>query len=366
MAKRPRPNQSDLSRAMDVDLDAESDDAGADHAALDGRQQFNKRSKFNQQMKTARTAAMRLADADVSGDIDALPVGQVVQVHSLFCDVEMPGEAGPLAGRLKQCVIRKTLQKVSDTRVVVGDRVRVRLVETAEPGAPEGVVEQVLPRDTLLTRADSFKALESAPVVANAGQMLIVASLWAPFARWGLIDRMLIAAEAGRLRPVVCLNKWDFADDPEDEIRAQREQADAAIAHYESLGVRCLRTSVTRSLGLDDVRALLRDQVTVLAGHSGVGKSSLITAVQPDLDLRVGEVSAVHLKGKHTTTSARRYDLAGGGSVIDTPGVKLFGLWGVTRDNLDDFFPDVTSDTAPPWRVESYQRIKKSIGQARQ
>jgi ribosome biogenesis GTPase len=100
-----------------------------------------------------------------------------------------------------------------------------------------------------------------------------------------------------------------------------------------------------------------------LAGHSGVGKSSLIRAVQPQLDLRVGEVSTYTDKGRHTTTSARRYvlDLEGGGSVIDTPGVKLFGLWGVTRENLDEFFPDVEDDSAPEWRRESYKRIAESL-----
>jgi ribosome biogenesis GTPase len=101
--------------------------------------------------------------------------------------------------------------------------------------------------------------------------------------------------------------------------------------------------------------------VTVLAGHSGVGKSSLIRAVQPDLDLRIGAISGYNEKGRHTTTSARRYPLKIGGAVIDTPGVKLFGLWNVTRENLSDFFPDVAGGTAPQWRVESFQRIESSL-----
>ena len=99
----------------------------------------------------------------------------------------------------------------------------------------------------------------------------------------------------------------------------------------------------------------------VLLGTNGNGKSTLINAIQPQLDLRVGEVSGYTDKGRHTTTSARRYPLDFGGAVVDTPGVKVFGLWGVTRDNLDDFFPDIAAGSAPKWRVESFQRIAESL-----
>jgi ribosome biogenesis GTPase len=109
------------------------------------------------------------------------------------------------------------------------------------------------------------------------------------------------------------------------------------------------------------LRELLKDRTTVLAGHSGVGKSSVIRAIQPQLDIRVGEVSEYTAKGRHTTTSARRYVLDFGGAVVDTPGVKVFGLWGVTAQNLDEFFPDVAAHAAPQWRTESYERILESF-----
>jgi ribosome biogenesis GTPase len=142
--------------------------------------------------------------------------------------------------------------------------------------------------------------------------------------------------------------------------------AQEALRHYSSLGIRTLQTSVPRGVGLEELREVLRGRTTVLAGHSGVGKSSLIRALEPTLDIRIGAISGYTGKGRHTTTSARRYALSFGGYVIDTPGVKLFGLWGLSEQNLLEYFPDVSGGSAPPWRQASYQRILQSLatGQA--
>jgi ribosome biogenesis GTPase len=325
-----------------------------DEDRIDASQRFTDRSKHAEQNKILKTAAMRAGN--VSGEeIDTLPVGEVVQVYSLFADVEHEGV-------IHLCVVRKTLNRVAESGIVVGDRVRFRVTGSVdESGRPEGVVEQVLPRRTVLTRADSFKAREQHPIVANAEQMLIVVSLVHPRVKWGLVDRMLIAAQAGGLVPLLCLNKIDLAQ-TDAEGRKAIGPADEALAHYDSMGIASLRTSVELEMGIDTLRDRLRDRVTVLAGHSGVGKSSLIRAVQPSLDLRVGIVSTITQKGRHTTTSARRYVLDVGGAVIDTPGVKLFGLWGVSSENVGDYFPDVQAGTAPAWRVESFERIKASVG----
>jgi ribosome biogenesis GTPase / thiamine phosphate phosphatase len=320
---------------------------GFDEDRVDARQQFNRRSKFHQQNKTAKTAGERAAVDE------SLPRGFVTQVFSRYLQVRDE------AGVERRCIARKTLARTHESQIVVGDR--VRFSPLVEPGQDvEGTIEFLEPRTTLLTRADSFKAIEQHPIVVNAERMLIVASLWAPFARWGLIDRMLVAAAAGGLEPVVCLNKVDLADES-DKSRGQAILAEAALSHYESLGVRSLRTSVRRGQGIDELRRELIGRHTVLAGHSGVGKSSLVHAADGSIDLRIGEVSAIHLKGKHTTTSAKYYDLAGGGAVIDTPGVKLFGLWNVTAESLSDHFPDVEAGTAPPWREESYRRMLESL-----
>ncbi|MGF1633260.1 MAG: ribosome small subunit-dependent GTPase A [Phycisphaerae bacterium] len=345
MSKR-RTTSSDLTRQFhEGDL---SDDSAAQS------QKFNKRSKFNQQMKTERTAALRLRL--MSGDVDTLPAGEVVQVFSLYLELEHEG-------RRLLAVVKKTLVKVRNTTPVVGDLVRFRAVDNNEPGSPEAVVEDILERKTLLTRSDSFKQQVEHPIVANAQQMLIVVSLLHPRAKWGLVDRMLIAAEAGGLVPILVVNKLDLVEGPDAVPEGPDAWAEAkpVLAHYRSLGIDVVETSVAMGIGIEAVRERLAGRTTVLAGHSGVGKSRLVTAVQPGLDIRVGEVSQITEKGKHTTTSARRYDLPAGGRVIDTPGVKVFGLWGVTPENLPDFFPDVEDETAPAWRKLSYKRIAASI-----
>jgi ribosome biogenesis GTPase / thiamine phosphate phosphatase len=341
--KRKTSREKDLtSRYLDGEMDEDR---------IDRQQRFSDRSKHHQRNKTAKTTLMRAAEEEAQVDLASLPVGRVIQVYSLFCDVLHEGV-------MYLCVVRKTLIKVASASVIVGDEVRLRATGvTDESGRPEAVVEEVLPRRTLLTRADSFKAREAHPIVANADQMLIVASLAFPKVKWGLIDRMLVAAEAGGLSPIVCVNKMDCRGKEPKEY----EVAMAALEHYATLQIVTVQTSVEERTGLDRVRDLLRDKTTVLSGHSGVGKSSLVNAIQPHLDLRVGAISNFNDKGRHTTTSARHYPLDFGGAVIDTPGVKLFGLWNVNADNLINYFPDIDADVAPKWRMESYARIRKSL-----
>lgn len=329
-----------------------------DEEKLRRGQRFTQRAKNFQRDRTAKTAQTRREDPGQIADVDALPLGRVVQVHSVYYEVEYEG-----AKRL--CVVRKTVSRTSETRVVVGDFVRF-----SHAGETEGVIERIEPRKSILTRADvraeKDKIVGQIPIIANADQMLIVASLLLPRIKWGLIDRMIVAALTGNLVPIVCLNKIDLASAADPRITAHqaagaREEADKAVGHYVSLGINVLQTSVKLGRGIDKLRELLRNKTTVLAGHSGVGKSSLITAVQPGLNIRVGEISNYNQKGRHTTTSARIYDLPTGGTVVDTPGVKLFGLHNMTADSLISFFPDVAAETAPPWRIESYQRIAASL-----
>lgn len=369
-----RPRTKDYRHTLDerAGQEAADDDVTAD------REKFGKRSKFHQINKTLRTAGDRMADAELAAERKKLPVGEVVQVYSLFADVEPRDEAVATSARqrtgsgLVLCTARQTMRKLiadSHGQIVVGDVVRFRATGgtanlPADEGAGlrlEGVIESVRARRTVLTRADSFIAQRQDAIVANADQFVIVASYHNPFPRFGLIDRMLVAAQAGKLEPVVIMNKSDLAGQADDPPGTA-----AALEHYRSLGIATLSTSIVTGEGLAELMAMLGGRVNVLAGHSGVGKSSLITAVQPQLSLEVGEVSEAHAKGRHTTTSARRYPLnhPRGGAVVDTPGVKVFGLWGVDSEQLIDFFPDVSAGSAPAWRIESYQKIAESMGQS--
>ena len=327
----------------------EQGDFDAENA--DSVQRFSKRSKFAQDNKMRRTADLRLADVQLSAELEGLPLGEVIQVFSVYVEVLCDGVT-------YLSTLRRTLQRLAGIPVVVGDFVRIRKSNTThDSGQPEAAIEQVLPRSTILARQDSFRKDLLDPIVANAGQMLIVTSILQPRVKWGLVERMLIAAESGKLKPIVCLNKLDLAAaDP-----AALEEANQVMDHYGSLGIQILRTSIITGQGVDELRTILKDQKTVLAGHSGVGKSSLIQSAAPEISIRVGVVSDFNEKGRHTTTSARRYALAMGGFVIDTPGVKQFGLVDVTADTLSDFFPDVAAGNAPAWREESYQRILESL-----
>ena len=318
-----------------------------DDRADDG-ETFSDRSKHAQHHKTIKTQAGRDESA-----VDAMPIGEVIQVHSLFLEVLADGVVW-------RCVQRKTLARISDTQIVVGDLVRFApSPELNDATKSEGVIERIEPRRTILMRADSFKAIEVHPIVANADAMLIVAALHLPEVKWGLVDRMVIAARSGGLMPMVCLNKIDTAASEQDLAAAAE-----VLGHYESLGIATLRTCAITGVGIDNLRDALAGKTTVLAGHSGVGKSSLLRVVEPAIDLkslRVGDISSVHGKGMHTTTSARKFPLSFGGHVIDTPGVKLFGLWNTAADELIEHYPDIDNGTAPQWRHESYERIKKSL-----
>ncbi len=259
------------------------------------------------------------------------PAPMVVSVTAGTCRVEIDGQ-------VVDCVIRGSLtaQETGATNAVaVGDRVIV-----ADDGAGGFVVEDVLPRRTVLARRD--RAFQQV-IVANADQLLIVSS-WREPAIWlELVDRYLIAATRYGLEPVVCVNKADLIED--------EAEFEATLQPYHDLGHGVLRTSALTSEGVDDLRNRLQDRMTVLAGLSGTGKSSLLSAVQPGLDLRTGEVSTWRGRdeGRHTTTQATMLRLEAGGYVVDTPGIREFGLAGLRKGELQDYFPEIV-ELAPGCR----------------
>jgi ribosome biogenesis GTPase len=199
---------------------------------------------------------------------------------------------------------------------------------------PTGVVEWVAPRGACLTRKSGRR---THTVVANVDQAIIVSSVAEPYCKPHLIDRYLVSAHAGGITPLVCVNKMDL-----DEDGAITEVAE----RYVGLGYRVLRTSAVTRKGVDELAEALRKRSSVIVGQSGVGKSSLLNAVQPELGLRVARVSEQTEKGRHTTSTAQLHRLLVGGYVVDTPGVKSFELAEVPLNELEMHFIDVAAHVA--------------------
>jgi ribosome biogenesis GTPase len=215
--------------------------------------------------------------------------------------------------------------------VVVGDRVRVVGDVSGADGALSRIVE-VAPRTTVLRRtADDDDPVERV-IVANADQLVVVTALADPEPRPRLIDRALVAAYDARMRPLLCLTKADLAD-PE-----------TLLSTYRSLGVPWVVTHKDGDLA--EVRDALQGRTSVLIGHSGVGKSTLVNALVPDADRAIGHVNAVTGRGRHTSTSALMISLpAGAGWIVDTPGIRSFGLAHVEPETLIEAFPDLDEMT---------------------
>lgn len=161
------------------------------------------------------------------------------------------------------------------------------------------------------------------PVASNIDQILIISSVLPAFSTQ-IIDRYLVACEDIDITPVIVLNKADLLTDIEP---AQREEIEAALAMYKAIGYEVLSVSAKTNGGLTDIKTLLQNQVSIVVGQSGVGKSSLVNALLPDIDADVGDVSSNSGLGQHTTTVATRYPLPDGGFLIDSPGIREFALW---------------------------------------
>ena len=227
-------------------------------------------------------------------------------------------------GRQFECTVRRilrTLQRDERNPVVAGDRVLFR-----PTGDAEGVIERVELRSGILARASHG---QGHIIAANVDQVAIVASVDSPPLKPSLIDRFLISAEKGKVRPVICINKVDLVDAAALEPLA---------GLYAQLGYDVVLTSAVSGIGLARLKMLLQDRQTVFAGQSGVGKSALLNAIQPGLELRVGEVSEWSRKGRHTTRRAELLPLDFGGWVVDTPGIRQMELWDVMPEEVEGFF----------------------------
>ncbi|MDE7123196.1 MAG: ribosome small subunit-dependent GTPase A [Alistipes sp.] len=239
------------------------------------------------------------------------------------------------AGRRIRCRIRGRLRLRgvrSTNPVVVGDEVECLADENGD-----WTIVDIRPRRNYVIRRASNLSKESHIIAANLDRALLLATLRSPATPPEFVDRFLVTCEAYKVPVTILLSKADLQDPGALE---------AFRAVYEGAGYEVVEVSTEDGRGIDRVRELLAGRTTLLSGNSGVGKSTLVRAIDPSLDIRTGEISESHGKGRHTTTFSTMYPLAGGGAVIDTPGIKGFGLLDIDDAELWHYFPEMLRTAA--------------------
>lgn len=220
----------------------------------------------------------------------------------------------------------------STNPLAVGDRVEIE----KESGAGQtAMITAILPRKNYINRQSPRVKHQHHIIAANIDQSLLVATLREPKTSQGFIDRFLVVSEAYHVPAVIVFNKADLYRDKERAIFESWKKM------YEDIGYSVCLTSIKDDKGIEQLQHILEHKTTLLSGHSGVGKSSLLNRLLPGLNIRIQEVSGHSGKGMHTTTFAEMYDLPGGGKVIDTPGMREFGLVDITRQELSHYFPEM-------------------------
>ena len=267
------------------------------------------------QQERAQRAQKRTGQIEqqlTEGELGEEREGLVIAHYGTQVDVE-PLHREDNNGNVR-CHLRANLGNL-----VTGDRVIWR------EGKPTGVVVARLPRHSELSRPDMHGQLR--PIAANIDYIvLVIAPLPEPHAN--LIDRYLVAAESVQIEPLILLNKTDLLNDD------NRAAIDDLLSTYTDIGYRVLKASTKDQHGLDELKQAVKDRTSVFVGQSGVGKSSLINALLPGVDLRVGELSQGLAKGTHTTTTAQLFHFPDGGDIVDSPGIREFGLWHMEREQV--------------------------------
>lgn len=319
--RKKRARANDLTRAFEAQAPAASESISGERVRPRGEM-----SRRRTIVADAADVSAARSDAD-GGDASTLRIadesallGRVVKVHGLINIVRTED------GTTYPCHVRRVLKSMAiDGRnvVAVGDRVWFR---PADERGNEGFIERIESREGVITRG--YRGRRHV-LAANVDAVMIVSAFSEPGLKPSLIDRYLVAAELGGVRPVIVLNKADLVD---------VSLFQWVIGLYSQLGYETIATSATDGRGLDRLRALFAEGVTAISGQSGVGKSTLLNAIQPGLNLKVGAVSDWTFKGKHTTTTAELIHLELGGFVVDTPGLRQFELWGVAPGELEGYF----------------------------
>jgi len=250
--------------------------------------------------------------------------GRVLSVHGLVSFVENE------QGEIYQCTTRRVLRTMTtDQRhvVVAGDHVLFRPVPQHK--RLEGAIERIEPRTGAISRrSKNRKQL----IVTNVDQILIITSAAEPVLKPNLVDRFIVSAERSGITPIICINKIDLVD----PVSLQ-----PLIGVYSQIGYKVIPLSATTGFGVERLRRIVQDRESVVCGQSGVGKSSLLNALDPGLNLRIGEISLENQKGKHTTSTAELMKLSFGGYVVDTPGIREFVLWDIIPEEVLAFYHEL-------------------------
>ncbi|MBY0481813.1 MAG: ribosome small subunit-dependent GTPase A [Chitinophagaceae bacterium] len=220
----------------------------------------------------------------------------------------------------------------STNPIAVGDEVEMEIEDVQEESA---IIHEIYPRKNYVARISPHNKRMHHIVASNLDQCVLFATLKDPKTSQGFIDRFLVSCESYHIPAVIVFNKADIYRKKEMVIFAEMK------AMYEAIGYKVILASVQELVGVDEIKALLKDKISLLSGHSGVGKSTFINSVFPQFKLRTQEVSGWSGKGLHTTTFAEMFDLDFGGKIIDTPGLREFGLVDIPKQELSHYFPEM-------------------------
>jgi len=238
-------------------------------------------------------------------------------------------------GTIMQCRLKGKFKikgfKVTNP-IAVGDKV---VYEMEDENRNAGIISDILPRENYIIRQSVHKTAHGHLLATNLDQAVLIATLDFPRTSLGFIDRFLVAAESFRIPTVLIFNKLDLLN--EEQIAYQHELTEL----YESLNYKCIFTSAVDGTGVDDFFNILKGKVSLISGHSGVGKSTLVNAIAPDLDLRTSQVSTFANKGVHTTTFAEMFEIAPETFIIDSPGIKELGLADMEKEEIGNYFPEL-------------------------
>lgn len=257
-----------------------------------------------------------------------MSIGRVIKSTGSWYDVR-DGD-----GNVFQCRLRGKirLDGIRTTNpLAVGDNVNFEKERDKETC----VIDRILPRNNVIIRKSVNLSKESHVIAANIDLAILVATIAQPRTSTGFIDRFAVTAEAYHIPVVIVFNKCDIYDD------GQNAAAEELMRVYNDIGYESFLVSAKTGRNCDRLKALMKDKVCMFSGHSGVGKSALVNNLDPNLNVRVGEISDVHEKGKHTTTYAQMFHLEFGSYIIDTPGIKEFGLFDLEKETLAQRFPEM-------------------------